>query len=173
MAETIDQARRRMMAKNRDKSGDKEIYNTGSGAADTKGKSYLPGGVGAVQTWLSGGDGEGKPVRPAVPYDEASNLTGGEEHGPRRPETPVARATKPATKTTTAAPPKMAAKPKPDQFAEIRADLMASAKADAAAKAMAERKRKDAEEFSAKLKGATKKGGNKTGYDAYKSLMGE
>jgi hypothetical protein len=63
--------------------------------------------------------------------------------------------------------------PKPDQFAEIRADLMANAKADAAAKAMAERKRKDAEAFSAKLKGATKKGSNKTGYDAYKSLMGE
>lgn len=85
-------------------------------------------------------------------------------------------AAKPAAKAPAAAPPpKMAAKPKPkpDQFAEIRADLMANAKADAAAKAMAERKRKDAEAFSAKLKGATKRGSNRTGYDAYKSLMGE
>lgn len=119
-----------------------------------------------------------KPSGPAVPYDEASSLTSGEEQGPRLPVTPAHRvkATTPATKTPAAAPPpKMAAKPKPkpDQFAEIRADLMANAKADAAAKAMAERKRKDAEAFSAKLKGATKKGSNRTGYAAYKSLMGE
>lgn len=135
----------RMRAKNRDTSGDRDIYSA--------------------------------PESRAVPYDEASNLTGGEEQGPRRPETPARprRAQRPQETPAAAptAPPKVAAKPKPDQYAEIRADLLANAKADAAAKAAAERKRKEAEAFSANLKSATKKGGNKTGYDAYKSLMGE
>ena len=64
-------------------------------------------------------------------------------------------------------------KPKADPNAELRADLLANKRADDAARAAAERKRQEADEFSSKLKGATKKGGNKTGYDAYKSLMGE
>lgn len=64
-------------------------------------------------------------------------------------------------------------KPKADPMADVRADLLASKKADDAAKANAERKRKEAEEFSRNLKSTTRKGGNKTGYDAYKSLMGE
>lgn len=66
-------------------------------------------------------------------------------------------------------------KPKPtaDPNAELRADLLANKRADDAARAAAERKRKEAEAFSANLKSTTKKGGNKTGYAAYQSLMGE
>lgn len=90
----------------------------------------------------------------------------------------------PVKAKTKARPPKAAAAvvvtkptparaPKTDPLAEMRADLLANKRADAEAKAAAERKRKEAEAFSANLKSATKKGGNKTGYDAYKSLMGE
>ena len=86
---------------------------------------------------------------------------------------PVKNKTK--TKAKPAAPAMKAAAPaaKPDQFAEIRSDLLASKRADDAARAAAERKRQEAEEFSRNLKSTTRKGGNKTGYDAYKSLMGE
>lgn len=79
----------------------------------------------------------------------------------------------PAAAAVVVTKPTPAPQAKPDPYAEIRADLLANAKADAAAKAAAERKRKEAEEFSSKLKSTTRKGGSKTGYDAYKSLMGE
>ena len=91
------------------------------------------------------------------------------------PSNPQSAARNPAAQTP--AKPKAAAvvvtKPKADPNAELRADLLANKRADDAARAAAERKRQEAEEFSRNLKSTTRKGGNKTGYDAYKSLMGE
>lgn len=76
-----------------------------------------------------------------------------------------------AGKAPAKAPASAPTTPKTDTWAGVRADLLANAKADAAAKALAEKKRKEAEAFSASLKGATKR--SSTGYDSYKSLMGE
>jgi len=74
--------------------------------------------------------------------------------------------------TTKPAP--VASAPKPDPNAAIRADLLANKRADDAARAAAEKKRMDAEEFSKKLKSTTKRGASGgSGYEAYKSLMGE
>lgn len=88
---------------------------------------------------------------------------------------PVKNKTKTKTKAKATAPAMKASAPaaKADPNAELRADLLASKKADDAARAAAERKRQEAEAFSANLKSTTKKGGNKTGYAAYQSLMGE
>lgn len=72
--------------------------------------------------------------------------------------------------------PNMAPAPKVDDLAEVRADLLANQRADETARSLAERKRQEAEAFSKKLKDATLKtkgGQTKTGYDAYRSLMGE
>lgn len=59
-------------------------------------------------------------------------------------------------------------------LAELRADLLANQRADEAARAAGARKRQEAEDFSKKLKSATTRpAASKTGYDSYKSLMGE
>lgn len=64
--------------------------------------------------------------------------------------------------------------PKVDDLADVRADLLANQRADEAARAAAERKRQEAEAFSKRLKSATARpAASKTGYDSYKSLMGE
>jgi len=81
--------------------------------------------------------------------------------------TPAPQARKAPAKAPASAP----TTPKTDTWAGVRADLLANAKADAASKALAEKKRQEAEAFSASLKGATKR--SSTGYDSYKSLMGE
>ena len=66
------------------------------------------------------------------------------------------------------------AAPAVDPMASLRADLLANKRADDAARAAAEKKRMDAEEFSKKLKSTTKRGSSGgSGYEAYKSLMGE
>lgn len=67
------------------------------------------------------------------------------------------------------------AAPAVDPMASLRADLLANKRADDAARAAAEKKRMEAEDFSKKLKSATKKSGPSAGggYSAYKSLMGE
>ena len=103
----------------------------------------------------------------AVPFDPASNLD--------QDPAPVKSKAKTKAKAKAAAPAMKASAPaaKPDQYADLRADLLANKRADDAARAAAERKRKEAEAFSANLKSTTRKGGNKAGYDAYKSLMGE
>jgi hypothetical protein len=70
--------------------------------------------------------------------------------------------------------PEMASVPKVDDMAEVRADLLANQRADEAARAAAERKRKEADDFSKRLKSVTARpAASKTGYDSYRSLMGE
>ncbi len=72
------------------------------------------------------------------------------------------------------ATPKAMPAPQVDDLAEVRADLLANQRADEAARDLAERKRKEAEDFSKKLKSVTARpAASKTGYDSYKSLMGE
>ena len=93
---------------------------------------------------------------------------------------PVAKAAvvkpkgKPATAAVKVAATPAAPAPKVDDLAEVRADLLANQRADEAARAAAARKRQEAEDFSKKLKSATTRpAASKTGYDSYKSLMGE
>lgn len=80
----------------------------------------------------------------------------------------------PAAAVTVTATPAVAPAAKGDDLAELRADLLANQRADEAARAAAERKRQEAEDFSKRLKSATARpAASKTGYDSYKSLMGE
>lgn len=147
---TQSEALARMRAKNRDTSGDRDIYSAPPVASPPERDIRAE----AMRT----GRPEDLDAAP-IPVQPAPVAT---------PKRKVPAAGK------VAAGPAARPAPKVDDLAEVRADLLANQRADEAARALAERKRQEAEDFSKRLKAATARpAASKTGYDSYKSLMGE
>lgn len=151
--------------------------------APPKAKKKGPGGgVGWLQSKLAGpyededstsadDPDETPPAKPTPAAKPTVAPTAAQASTPPVKKSPV---TKPAPVAPAPKPAPAAPAPKPDPMDSVRADLLANKRADDAARAAAEKKRLDAEEFSKKLKSTTKRGASGgSGYEAYKSLMGE